>query len=73
MQDTKKAFRNLQKKQDVQAAANVLCSIKGVGPAMASGEPLKKKGYTKNLNDQAIFTKFTLPTRGKNSIISELS
>ena len=39
MNDTKKAFRNLQKKQDVQAAANVLCSIKGVGPAMASGEP----------------------------------
>lgn len=36
MQDTKKAFRNLQKKNDLQAAANVLCNIKGVGPAMAS-------------------------------------
>ena len=39
MQDTKKAFRNLQKKNDLQSAANVLCNIKGVGPAMASGEP----------------------------------
>merc|ERR1712018_919030 len=36
MQDTKKAFRNLQKKNDLQSAANVLCNIKGVGPAMAS-------------------------------------
>merc|ERR1711953_455807 len=36
MQDTKKAFRNLQKKNDLQAAANVLCNIKGVGTTMAS-------------------------------------
>ena len=54
MQDTKKAFRNLQKKNDLQAAANVLCNIKGVGPAMASGEPLIK-ATPKNSNDQAIF------------------
>ena len=53
MQDTKKAFRNLQKKNDLQAAANVLCNIKGVGPAMASGEPLIK-ATPKNSNDQAI-------------------
>jgi hypothetical protein len=38
MNETKKAFRNLQKKNDLQAAANILCNLKGIGPAMASGE-----------------------------------
>merc|ERR1712029_612261 len=36
MQETKKAFRKLVKTGDLQSAANVLCNIKGVGPAMAS-------------------------------------
>ena len=38
MQETKKAFRKLQKTDDLQGAANALCNVKGVGPAMASGE-----------------------------------
>jgi len=36
MQDTKKAFRKLSKTNDVQAAANILCNMKGVSPGMAS-------------------------------------
>jgi len=37
LQDTKKAFRKLAKTDgDVQAAAAILCNLKGVGPAMAS-------------------------------------
>merc|ERR1719376_1445405 len=37
VQDTKKAFRKLAKTEgDVQAAAAILCNLKGVGPAMAS-------------------------------------
>merc|ERR1711881_820678 len=36
MQETKKAFRKLQKTNDLQSAANALCNLKGVGPAMAS-------------------------------------
>merc|ERR1719273_1872090 len=36
MQETKKAFRKLQKTNDLQSAANSLCNLKGVGPAMAS-------------------------------------
>ena len=39
-QETKKAFRKLQKTNDLQAAANALCNLKGVGPGLASGEPL---------------------------------
>jgi len=35
-QETKKAFRNIQKKSDLQSACNALCNLKGVGPAMAS-------------------------------------
>jgi len=36
MQETKKAFRQLQKKNDLQIAANALCNLKGVGPGLAS-------------------------------------
>merc|ERR1719262_1449523 len=36
MTDTKKAFRKLSKTNDVQAAANILCNMKGVSPGMAS-------------------------------------
>ena len=39
MTDTKKAFRKLSKTNDVQAAASILCNMKGVSPGMASGEP----------------------------------
>ena len=37
MQETKKAFRQIYKKQDLNAALVALCNLKGVGPAMASG------------------------------------
>jgi len=40
MQETKKAFRKLVKTGDLQSAAQSLCTLKGVGPGMASGEPL---------------------------------
>merc|ERR1711953_274717 len=36
MQETKKAFRKLQKTNDLQSAIQSLCNVKGVGPAMAS-------------------------------------
>eukprot|EP00095_Tigriopus_kingsejongensis_P010124 maker-scaffold75_size407189-snap-gene-1.14 protein:Tk10124 transcript:maker-scaffold75_size407189-snap-gene-1.14-mRNA-1 annotation:"GI16319" len=36
MQETKKAFRQIKKKQDLQAGVTALCNLKGVGPAMAS-------------------------------------
>ena len=37
MAETKKAFRALRKKQDLNSAIQALCNLKGVGPAMASG------------------------------------
>lgn len=37
MTETKKAFRKLQKTGDIQASAQALCNLKGVGPTMASG------------------------------------
>jgi hypothetical protein len=37
MTETKKAFRNIFKRDDLQAACQALCNLKGVGPAMASG------------------------------------
>jgi len=36
MQETKKAFRKLVKTGDLQSAAQSLCTLKGVGPGMAS-------------------------------------
>merc|ERR1712127_952497 len=36
MQETKKAFRKLAKTGDIQAASQSLCTLKGVGPGMAS-------------------------------------
>lgn len=36
MQETKKAFRILQKRNDLEAAIGALSNLKGVGPAMAS-------------------------------------
>ena len=37
MQDTKKAFRAIDKRKDIEAAVAALSNLKGVGPAMASG------------------------------------
>merc|ERR1711892_1124446 len=36
MQETKKAFRAISKKNDLEAAVSALSNLKGVGPAMAS-------------------------------------
>ena len=38
MQETKKAFRHLHKK-NLEAAVTAMSNLKGVGPAMASGNP----------------------------------
>ena len=38
MNETKKAFRALEKKKDIEAAVAALSNLKGVGPAMASGK-----------------------------------
>ena len=37
MQETKKAFRAIDKRKDLEGAVNALSNLKGVGPAMASG------------------------------------
>ncbi len=37
MQETKKAFRQISKKNDLESAVQALSNLKGVGPAMASG------------------------------------
>jgi hypothetical protein len=37
MQETKKAFRNIFKRGNIESAAQALCNLKGVGPTMASG------------------------------------
>ena len=46
--ETKKAFRNIFKKEDLNAGMSALCNLKGVGPAMASGEDknIKLESYT---------------------------
>merc|ERR1712117_409954 len=36
MQETKKAFRAIDKRKDIEAAVSALSNLKGVGPAMAS-------------------------------------
>merc|ERR1712018_686411 len=36
MQETKKAFRAIDKREDIEAAVSALSNLKGVGPAMAS-------------------------------------
>jgi hypothetical protein len=36
IQETKKSFRNLFKRNDLEASIHALCNLKGVGPAMAS-------------------------------------
>ena len=47
LQESKKAFRAIFKRNDLEAAMGALSNLKGVGPAMASGsssEPLKERG-----------------------------
>lgn len=36
--ETKKAFRQLMKREDLLSAIQALCNLKGVGPAMASSK-----------------------------------
>ena len=38
MQETKKAFRQLIKRNDIESAIQAMSNLKGVGPAMASGK-----------------------------------
>ena len=40
--ETKKAIRQLVKKEDLSSAIQAMCNLKGVGPAMASGEPTRR-------------------------------
>ena len=40
LQESKKAFRAIFKRNDLEAAMGALSNLKGVGPAMASGTPL---------------------------------
>ena len=47
IQESKKAFRAIFKRNDLEAAMGALSNLKGVGPAMASGrpfEPLSRRG-----------------------------
>ena len=43
MQETKKAFRNIFKREDLQSGLTAMCNLKGVGPAMASGRAQSSK------------------------------
>ena len=47
MQETKKAFRAIDKRKDIEAAVSALSNLKGVGPAMASG--IVTKGQAQNV------------------------
>ena len=54
MQETKKAFRAIDKRKDIEAAVSALSNLKGVGPAMASGT-LKAEGGAPNVKWEKIF------------------
>jgi hypothetical protein len=47
MQESKKAFRAIFKRNDLEAAVGALSNLKGVGPAMASGINNASKGRAK--------------------------
>ena len=47
MQESKKAFRAIFKRNDLEAAVGALSNLKGVGPAMASGSNDTSKGRAK--------------------------
>ena len=53
MQETKKAFRAIDKRKDIEAAVSALSNLKGVGPAMASGT-LKAEGGARNVKWEKI-------------------
>ena len=62
MQETKKAFRAIDKRKDIEAAVSALSNLKGVGPAMASGT-LKAEGGARNVKWEKIsflLTEFVL-------------
>ena len=58
MQETKKAFRAIDKRKDIEAAVSALSNLKGVGPAMASGT-LRAEGGAPNVKWEKIFLFFT--------------
>ena len=60
MQETKKAFRAIDKRKDIEGAVNALSNLKGVGPAMASGKPREAK--LKNVL-KGFLCEIILPTR----------
>ena len=55
MQETKKAFRAISKKNDLEAAVSALSNLKGVGPAMASGNQ-GIQGQAQTKGGKTIFT-----------------
>ena len=57
MQETKKAFRAIDKRKDIEAAVSALSNLKGVGPAMASGRP-RAEGGARNVKWEKIFSLF---------------
>ena len=63
MQETKKAFRAIDKRKDIEAAVSALSNLKGVGPAMASGSA-GGAGSAQNIKWEKIlfcfFTEFVL-------------
>ena len=50
MQETKKAFRNIFKREDLQSGLTAMCNLKGVGPAMASGREHSPRNYRARKN-----------------------
>ena len=49
LQESKKAFRAIFKRNDLEAAMGALSNLKGVGPAMASGTVLSLSKYEAKL------------------------
>ena len=55
MQETKKAFRAIDKRKDIEAAVSALSNLKGVGPAMASGTHRRAPGLAQNVKWEKIY------------------
>ena len=64
IQESKKAFRAIFKRNDLEAAMGALSNLKGVGPAMASGrpfQPLSRRGQAQAKGkENTCFVKTTL-------------
>ena len=64
IQESKKAFRAIFKRNDLEAAMGALSNLKGVGPAMASGrpfQPLSRRGQAQTKGkENTCFVKTTL-------------